>query len=1107
MENQWDVAEKKVLAENTAQAILKHLKRLEEKREVLGGRWIWELLQNARDAATRAGVNVSVHVRPDELVFRHDGRPFKHEELAHLIYHGTTKLDEEDNVGHFGSGFVSTHLLSRRVRVHGAIQDGSRFEFWLDRSSADQHELARAMQRSMEDCKRSCAQSESVGGSADTVFTYPLDEGGRALVGTAIGDVKAWGPMVLALAGEIASISVSTESGSWRLQRGETRTLAQNLELARVDARQGAGEPIPYHIAIARGGESVLAAVPLDEVDGGFGVGLNEHTPRVFVLFPIIGTEKLSLPVVLQSKGFEPVEDRDGIWLNSGSSTAAANRALVEAALPVIKLLIETAAAERWLHTERLLALGVTNCPEWVEESWLQELLTQILENASEAAIVPTVAGSWITVEQAWLPLCDDASHQAELWRLARALSASAEKLPTEQSTIGWSQNLRGWSTLLKRSPYEHPAAFTIGRLARMVSETGSSATLADSLERPEDTLPWLTRLLGLIQAMRQTNLHDDLALLPSQTGKLRKRRDLAVDQGIPVDLKDIGEALGMDIRAGLLDEGVDVPGLHALLTTMDEEKVVDELIGVLKKASQSGRLPAALVPAGVDLFWWLATREQYTAKLDGFPVATSDASEDSCAVVELPRRDQPDGRLLAPVTVWPEEARMFAALFPKRRVLHAAFADGYRQLDWTALSGRGQVHLGPLYTTSLRLEEGLVVEALAEENDHRSEEAVHLTDIACLRDKDTGLIDGARKSRTRAVQLIEFLLGYMLKNDSEAFQHVTVRCECGLEHNLYQAAWLAPLRRRKWVPSEVEGHGAEHASAQSLSALLAARPDLVRRFETEAGRFLLHALGISPADLALRVVAPDEESRVSLIRSVGDLAKATGGVEGVRQLVDDIQEDPDILRAIVDRKENRERVRRNQGIGQLVEQLLREQLEAKKLTVQRTGIGSDFEVECDFIVDGQEVVLKLGAEGRSTLLEVKSARGERVKMTPRQAGQACESAGGFALCVVPVADDTPTADIVRERSRFVFGIGDQLMGAWAAYQDIEAATDAAQLNNGDVELEIIEGQVRFKVGREVWAEGLDFEAAVAEIVRRSADSAVGTGSELAPHVVRSPQP
>src|SRR5262249_50908051 len=158
------------------------------------------------------------------------------------------------------------------------------------------------------------------------------------------------------------------------------------------------------------------------------------------------------------------------------------------------------------------------------------------------------------------------------------------------------------------------------------------------------------------------------------------------------------------------------------------------------------------------------------------------------------------------------------------------------------------------------------------------------------------------------------------------------------------------------------------------------------------------------------------EETRVSLIRSVADLADAAGGAKRVRELVDDIQNDPGILENIAERRDNRERVRRNNRIGQLIEQLLCDALEASGLRVERTGTGSDFEVECDFLEEDREILFKLGAEGASTLLEVKSTRGDLVKMTPKQAETACGAKDGFALCVVPVWEEVPSVEVIRER-------------------------------------------------------------------------------------------
>ena len=146
-----DEARDSTLVENTAQAVFKHLDRLEDHRTAFGSKWVWELLQNARDAALPDGVFIEIVLADDRLEFRHSGAPFKPREIAHLIYHGSTKVDADRDLDHFGSGFLSTHLLSRVVCVRGALEDGRAFEFNLDRSGATINELRAAtdLQRSM----------------------------------------------------------------------------------------------------------------------------------------------------------------------------------------------------------------------------------------------------------------------------------------------------------------------------------------------------------------------------------------------------------------------------------------------------------------------------------------------------------------------------------------------------------------------------------------------------------------------------------------------------------------------------------------------------------------------------------------------------------------------------------------------------------------------------------------------------------------------------------------------------------------------------------------------------------------------------------------------
>ena len=211
-------ARDEVLVENTAQAVFKHLHRIQDNRGVLGTRWIWELLQNARDAAGGPGVRVRVQVSATECRFWHDGKPFTSKQISHLIYHGSTKVDSKD-IGQFGSGFLATHLLSQVVRVTGQLVDSGGFAFPLDRTGGTAEELHEAMDRSWNAFEGSVQAGRSAPDTT-TSFTYDITaSGARELVETGLKELHRSGSLVLAFSPEITEIAVETSDIEWRLTR------------------------------------------------------------------------------------------------------------------------------------------------------------------------------------------------------------------------------------------------------------------------------------------------------------------------------------------------------------------------------------------------------------------------------------------------------------------------------------------------------------------------------------------------------------------------------------------------------------------------------------------------------------------------------------------------------------------------------------------------------------------------------------------------------------------------------------------------------------------------------------------------------------------------
>jgi hypothetical protein len=185
-------AKNDVIASGNAQAVFRRLCEIEESRSENLSRWACELLQNARDAAG-SGLRVSVTVvfAGTTLKFSHDGPPFRNEEIAHLIFHGSTK-QEHPGIGRFGTGFISTHLLSRVVRVTGPLEDGTAFDFDLDRTGDDAAALQASMERSWSAMKTSIRQRLEDTDEL-TTFRYTIDDSTRPYVTEGLNELRRAG--------------------------------------------------------------------------------------------------------------------------------------------------------------------------------------------------------------------------------------------------------------------------------------------------------------------------------------------------------------------------------------------------------------------------------------------------------------------------------------------------------------------------------------------------------------------------------------------------------------------------------------------------------------------------------------------------------------------------------------------------------------------------------------------------------------------------------------------------------------------------------------------------------------------------------------------------
>jgi hypothetical protein len=200
-------------------------------------RWFWELLQNAKDTVvhSKGKVDVRVIISKNEdnepfVRFEHNGdhfKPsnhrFKFDDPKCLLLADSGKIEEdetqrEDITGQFGTGFLSTHILSLRILVEGIFLDKENqfnsFSFELDRRYTNKFDLAEKVEKSLNQYDSNFKPIQPPFVSFPTKFTYFLTdnkeslENGFEVVKKGIKGIDNFIPFVLAFCKEVNSVEI-----------------------------------------------------------------------------------------------------------------------------------------------------------------------------------------------------------------------------------------------------------------------------------------------------------------------------------------------------------------------------------------------------------------------------------------------------------------------------------------------------------------------------------------------------------------------------------------------------------------------------------------------------------------------------------------------------------------------------------------------------------------------------------------------------------------------------------------------------------------------------------------------------------------------------------
>ena len=172
--NLFDEERSKIFGKIYLANVRNRLRELENPNDVDCKRWIWELVQNAKDSIStqpdRKNVDIKIKVENNIYSFIHNGAPFTTETLFALLYkYSEGKTNKEESTGRFGTGFLTTHSLSKIVKIKGDIiqrneQDVKGFSLTMFREGEEKELL-----EGLKETEKSFSYIESTGW---TTFEY-----------------------------------------------------------------------------------------------------------------------------------------------------------------------------------------------------------------------------------------------------------------------------------------------------------------------------------------------------------------------------------------------------------------------------------------------------------------------------------------------------------------------------------------------------------------------------------------------------------------------------------------------------------------------------------------------------------------------------------------------------------------------------------------------------------------------------------------------------------------------------------------------------------------------------------------------------------------------
>ncbi|MCR8928842.1 ATP-binding protein [Priestia megaterium] len=531
----------------SANTIWDELKKIRESSEteknIIRRRWIWELIQNASDCTPKdKKIDIKIVYSNNKIIFSHNGLPFSYRNLLDLITQISSKQSsEEKKTGKFGTGFMSTHLLSEIVKIEGSfIQEDSKYtrlNFTVDRSGSDYSDIKSKTQAMLKQLKLLRANQEELQEEyEDTKFIYSIEgDEIKEAIEKGILDLKESIPYVLAFNENINSI---TYNGECYKKKSEGQSPNNGtVKIVQITNSYNNKELLTLN----KDGVTISCAIERKDNIVYF-LPISNTIPKVFCEFPLLGTEEFSFPIVVNSELFEVERDRNAI-----RDSNLLNMQLIQTAIDLYKKLLNFCSKNKNTRNEFNICILNKNDSSEIQANSYQ----QIKEYIDKSEIVPIHNHVTDSKRLAFknnegkiaigIPSIKQEIYREHIWDIFSNL----ERVPTPTK-----DTYSGWFRVFGSS-------ISFSWINDNYLKDSNIDKFVGCLKDKTPLLDWLNKFYALWIKDEGLEKVLESVFVPNQNDEFVQFDKIYLDRDIEDELKQILKLLGVNIKNQLLNQGI----------------------------------------------------------------------------------------------------------------------------------------------------------------------------------------------------------------------------------------------------------------------------------------------------------------------------------------------------------------------------------------------------------------------------------------------------------------------------------------------------------------------------------------------------------------------